>query len=89
MFVAVNQKSLRQTHPFNMPNPSGQRKYPKRLVILLLCLCILLFLKERLLAPTFLILIIIQEIPLSVTDDCLLSKIFHPRKHGKIAILGP
>jgi hypothetical protein len=49
----------------------------------------LLFLKERLPAPTFLILIIIQEMPLSVTDDCLFSKIFHPREHGKMAILGP
>jgi len=89
VFAPVNHKSQRQTHPVNIPNLSGQRKYPERFVILLLCLCILLFLKEGLLAPTILILMLIQKVPHSVPDDCLFSKIFHPRKRGKMAILGP
>ena len=50
---------------------------------------LLLIFNERLLVTTFIIPITIQEIPLSVADNCLLPKIFHPRKRGKMAILGP
>ena len=75
--------------PSTSPHPTAKRdilfvssySYHK-----FVCCC---FFKERLLAPTFLIPILTQQFLLSIPDDCLFSKIFHPRKRGKMAILGP
>ena len=68
---------------------TGHRRYPVRFLMLSSDVYLLLIFNERLLVTTFIIPITIQEIPLSVTDDCLFSKIFHPRKRGKMPILGP